>query len=62
VLYLPPQMVFNISAMNSTLSSFEYDAAKLPLGKLAKSTLEQGYTALKDLSELINDPTLASTK
>lgn len=56
------QMIFSLSALNMTLSSFEYDARKLPLGKLAKSTMEQGYGALKDIAELLVDPTLAQSK
>lgn len=42
------------------MSSFEYDSRKLPLGKLANSTIEQGFSVLKDLAALLQDPSLAS--
>lgn len=35
------------------MSSMSYDAAKLPLGKLSKSTISQGYQVLKDLGQVI---------
>lgn len=38
-----------------------YDAKKLPLGKLSKGTITRGYQALKDLAALMNDPSLAET-
>lgn len=50
-------MIFSLSSLSSTLTSFEYDARKLPLGKLAKSTLEAGYTALREIADLLNDTT-----
>jgi len=37
------------------MSSMSYDAAKLPLGKLSKSTISQGYQVLKDLGEVIEE-------
>ena len=42
--------------MDAVLSSMNYDANKLPLGKLAKSTILNGFGALKALSEVINQP------
>ena len=39
-----------------------YDANKLPLGKLSKATITRGYQALKDLSALLNDTSLAASK
>ena len=33
--------------MNATLESMQYDANKLPLGKLSKSTILNGFAALK---------------
>lgn len=44
------------------MASMSYDAEKLPLGKLSKRTLMAGYQILKDLSELIADPSLAQSK
>lgn len=42
--------------MDAHLKELNYDANKLPLGKLAKSTILQGFSVLKTLSEVINDP------
>lgn len=46
----------------AAMQDLNYDINKLPLGKLAKSTITKGYQALKDLSNLIQDPTLADTE
>ncbi|QRV91511.1 ribosomal protein L16p/L10e [Ceratobasidium sp. AG-Ba] len=40
----------------AALSEMNYDANKLPLGKLAKSTILNGFTALKSLAEVLADP------
>ncbi|TBU22092.1 PARP-domain-containing protein [Dichomitus squalens] len=50
------KLIFNQSLFAATLSSMNYDANKLPLGKLAKSTILNGFSALKTLSEVINSP------
>ncbi|KAF7297838.1 Poly [ADP-ribose] polymerase [Mycena kentingensis (nom. inval.)] len=55
-------IIFNTSIIDATLSSMNYDANKLPLGKLAKSTILSGFAALKALSEVINDPNGAAAK
>lgn len=46
-------LIFNNDYFSSTLADLEYDANKMPLGKLSKKTLLQGYEVLKDLSTLI---------
>ena len=48
-------LIFNQELWKSTMASMDYDANKLPLGKLSKRTLQSGYQLLKDLSELVND-------
>ncbi|KAH9891324.1 poly polymerase catalytic domain-containing protein [Cubamyces lactineus] len=59
---LPPEiqilcrLIFNSSLLDAHLSSMNYDANKLPLGKLAKSTILNGFAALKTLSEVIAQP------
>ncbi|KAI9062258.1 PARP-domain-containing protein [Trametes sanguinea] len=59
---LPPEiqtlcrLIFNTSLLDAHLSSMNYDANKLPLGKLAKSTILNGFSALKTLSEVIAQP------
>lgn len=39
--------------MNQQMKEIGYDATKMPLGKLAKSSIEKGYQALNDLMEEI---------
>ncbi|THU87772.1 PARP-domain-containing protein [Dendrothele bispora CBS 962.96] len=50
------RLIFNTSYIDATLSSMNYDANKLPLGKLSKATILKGFAALKSLSEAISDP------
>ncbi|KAI8983179.1 PARP-domain-containing protein [Trametes punicea] len=50
------KLIFNSSLLDAHLSSMNYDANKLPLGKLAKSTILNGFAALKTLSEVIAQP------
>ncbi|KAL4889345.1 poly polymerase [Aspergillus ambiguus] len=54
--------IFNKDHFLSAMASMSYDAQKLPLGKLSKRTLRAGFQLLKDLSELMNNPNLASSK
>lgn len=49
-------MIFSTKIMNATLESMQYDANKLPLGKLAKSTILNGFAALKKIAEVIEKP------
>ncbi|KAH9913415.1 PARP-domain-containing protein [Fomitopsis serialis] len=50
------RLMFSAKLIDATLSSMNYDANKLPLGKLAKSTILNGFAALKTLSEVISQP------
>ncbi|EFY87931.1 putative NAD+ ADP-ribosyltransferase [Metarhizium acridum CQMa 102] len=65
---LPPQvrevmeLIFNQNFFNATMSSLNYDANKLPLGKLSKATILRGFQQLKDLASLMDDPTLATSQ
>ncbi|KAH8675432.1 poly polymerase catalytic domain-containing protein [Xylariales sp. PMI_506] len=56
------ELIFNQQYFNATMSDLNYDSAKLPLGKLSKSTILRGFQALKDLSALMDDMSLAQTK
>ncbi|KAI0641208.1 poly polymerase catalytic domain-containing protein [Trametes meyenii] len=56
------RLIFNSSLLDAHLSSMNYDANKLPLGKLAKSTILNGFAALKTLSEVIAQPDGDSAK
>lgn len=51
------EMIFNKQYFEQTLTELHYDAQKLPLGKLSKRTLNNGFSILKNLAELIRDPT-----
>ncbi|KAK0506495.1 poly polymerase catalytic domain-containing protein [Armillaria luteobubalina] len=50
------KLIFSTSIIDATLSSMNYDARKLPLGKLSKATILSGFNALKTLSEVLDDP------
>lgn len=54
--------IFNQQNFLNTMAQMSYDAKKLPLGKLSKRTLHSGFEILKELSELISDPSLATSK
>ncbi len=55
------QLIFNQQYFAATMTELKYDANKLPLGKLSKTTISRGFQALKDLAALFDDSTLAST-
>ena len=48
--------MFNKEYMHAHLAALNYDVNKQPLGKLAQSTILQGFQALKDLAEVIAEP------
>ena len=41
------QLIFNAQFFKEVMAEMNYDADKLPLGKLSKRTIEQGYAQLK---------------
>lgn len=47
------KLIFNQDYFKATFDAFDYDAEKMPLGKLSKSTLMRGYETLKTLSGLV---------
>ncbi|KIW70897.1 hypothetical protein, variant 2 [Phialophora macrospora] len=55
------ELIFNVQYFNATMAELDYDANKMPLGKLSKKTLLKGYEVLKELASLVADPTLAVT-
>ena len=55
-------LIFNSSFMQQQMLAMSYDSAKLPLGKLSKTTINQGFLALKAIGEILNDNTLARTQ
>ncbi|KAL8934170.1 MAG: hypothetical protein Q9211_005374 [Gyalolechia sp. 1 TL-2023] len=56
------ELIFNQSHFNSVLEGIGYNANKLPLGKLSKTTLKQGFEHLNELASLIKHPKLAEDK
>lgn len=56
------ELIFNQNHFNSVLESIGYNADKLPLGKLSKNTLKQGFDHLNELASLIKHPALAANK
>jgi poly [ADP-ribose] polymerase len=56
------KLIFNMSFMQQSMASLSYDSKKLPLGKLSKTTILQGFEVLKIIGEVINDPTTVQTK
>ncbi|KAF4969972.1 hypothetical protein FSARC_2874 [Fusarium sarcochroum] len=56
------ELIFNQKYFQDAMSSLNYDANKLPLGKLSKTTITRGFQQLKDLAALLDDPNLASTQ
>lgn len=54
-------LIFNMKYMNAAMADLNYDAKKMPLGKLSKSTILKGFQALKDLASLFDDNSLAQS-
>ena len=53
------ELIFNQKFFTNAMMSFNYDANKLPLGKLGRTTITRGFQALKDLSAVLNDHAVA---
>ncbi|CAI8603764.1 unnamed protein product [Vicia faba] len=47
-------LVCNLSMMNQQMMEIGYNANKLPLGKLSKSTILKGYNVLKRLADVVD--------
>ena len=56
------ELIFNQNHFNAVLEGIGYNAQKLPLGKLSKATLKQGFEHLHELAGLIKHPKLAQNK
>ncbi|WJX13669.1 NAD(+) ADP-ribosyltransferase [Trifolium repens] len=48
-------LVCNLNMMNQQMMEIGYNANKLPLGKLSKSTILKGYNVLKRLADVIDN-------
>ncbi|KAJ7257005.1 PARP-domain-containing protein [Mycena rebaudengoi] len=59
---LPPEiqalshLIFSQSVLDSHLASMHYNAAKLPLGQLGKSAILKGFSVLKRIADVIENP------
>lgn len=49
-------LICNVNMMKQQMVEIGYNAEKLPLGKLSKSTILKGYDVLRRLSEVIGQP------
>lgn len=56
------KLIFNTSFIEQSMASLSYDSKKLPLGKLSKSTILEGFEVLKKIGEVIQDPSTAQSK
>ncbi|KAG8669494.1 hypothetical protein FPOAC2_08823 [Fusarium poae] len=56
------ELIFNQQYFQQAMTSLNYDANKLPLGKLSKATITRGFQQLKNLAALFDNPNLASTE
>ena len=56
------EFIFNQQYFDTALRSMSYDANKLPLGRLSKRTVGQGFEILKELAAVIADPTLSAAQ
>jgi poly [ADP-ribose] polymerase len=56
------ELIFNQQYFAAAMTDLNYDVNKLPLGKLSNSTITRGYQALKDLSALLGNPSLAQSE
>lgn len=56
------ELIFNQQYFQATMTALNYDANKLPLGKLSKATITRGFQQLKDLAALMDDATLAQSQ
>ncbi|KAJ3105435.1 Poly [ADP-ribose] polymerase 2 [Physocladia obscura] len=50
------KLIFNMDLMEKEMSEIGYDAKKMPLGKLTKRTIQNGYAELQKISEELNRP------
>ncbi|KAJ7677717.1 PARP-domain-containing protein [Mycena polygramma] len=49
-------LIFSQTLLDAHLESMNYNAVKIPLGKLGRTTISKGFSALKRLADVIDDP------
>ncbi|CAG8831578.1 13268_t:CDS:1 [Gigaspora margarita] len=47
------KMIFDVNLWNDAMVELNYDASKLPLGKLSKSTITRGYEILRSIEAVL---------
>jgi len=47
------KLIFDVKLMKKVMLEFELDLEKMPLGKLSKKQIQQAYSVLSDLQELV---------
>lgn len=50
------RLIFDMKMINNQMMEIGYDPSKLPLGKLAKSSIMKGYETLKAIADEIDGP------
>ncbi|KAF8174472.1 PARP-domain-containing protein [Mycena galopus ATCC 62051] len=50
-------LIFSEDLLSAHLAAMNYNAAKIPLGKLRRSTISKGFSALKSIADVIDNPT-----
>eukprot|EP00759_Apiculatamorpha_spiralis_P017159 PhF_6_TR2328/c0_g1_i1/m.4149/K10798/PARP; poly [ADP-ribose] polymerase len=48
------RLIFDLKAMTSALQEMNIDTKKMPLGKLSKKTIQEGFQALSELQKLLD--------
>ncbi|KAI6784882.1 Poly [ADP-ribose] polymerase-like protein [Emericellopsis cladophorae] len=56
------ELIFNQQYFQANMSALNYDANKMPLGKLSKATITRGFQQLKNLAAIMDDPDLATSE
>lgn len=56
------KLVFDIKAMNDALKEMEIDTQKMPLGKLSRNTINEGFKALNELQAILTEASLGSAE
>ncbi|CAH1644173.1 unnamed protein product [Spodoptera littoralis] len=54
--------LFDVKTMNKTLTEFELDTVKMPLGQLSKTQIIAGYTILSEVQALIDSESTEKVK
>ena len=49
------QLISNISIINCTMKEFNIDLRKMPLGKISKKQIQEGYEILKKIAKCLED-------